>query len=34
MREQVLAQGGTLEITSVPSKGTVIEASFSIENIS
>jgi two-component system sensor histidine kinase UhpB len=34
MREQVLAQGGTLEITSVPSGGTVIEASFSIENIS
>ena len=34
MREQVLAQGGTLEITSVPSRGTVIEASFSIENIS
>src|SRR6266404_3455653 len=34
MREQVLAQGGTLEITSEPSRGTVIEASFSIENIS
>jgi signal transduction histidine kinase len=34
MREQVLAQGGTLEITSVPSGGTVVEASFSIENIS
>jgi signal transduction histidine kinase len=34
MREQVLAQGGTLEVTSVPSRGTVIEASFSIENIS
>jgi two-component system nitrate/nitrite sensor histidine kinase NarX len=34
MREQVLAQGGTLEITSVPSKGTVIEASFPVENIS
>jgi signal transduction histidine kinase len=34
MREQVLAHGGTLEITSVPSKGTVIEASFLVENIS
>jgi signal transduction histidine kinase len=34
MREQVLAQGGKLEITSVPSKGTVIEASFAAENIS
>jgi two-component system sensor histidine kinase UhpB len=34
MREQVLAQGGRLEITSVPSKGTVIEASFAVENIS
>jgi signal transduction histidine kinase len=34
MREQVLAQGGTLEVTSVPAKGTIIEASFPIENIS
>jgi two-component system sensor histidine kinase UhpB len=34
MREQVLAQGGRLEITSVPSKGTVIEASFAVEDIS
>jgi signal transduction histidine kinase len=34
MREQVLAQGGRLEITSVPSKGTVIEASFAVESIS
>jgi signal transduction histidine kinase len=34
IREQVLAQGGRLEITSVPSKGTVIEASFPVENIS
>jgi two-component system sensor histidine kinase UhpB len=33
MREQVLAQGGNLKITSVPSKGTIIEASFPVENI-
>ena len=34
MRELVLAQGGRLEITSALSKGTVIEASFVVENIS
>ena len=32
MREQVLALNGTLEITSSPSKGTVIEVSIPIKN--
>lgn len=34
MREQVLAVGGRIEITSAPSKGTVMEVSIPVKNIS
>ena len=33
VRERVLALDGTLEITSAPSKGTVIEASIPAEHL-